>query len=83
MVLKEGVHGPFWMTPQERVAMKFSQYDKPQLKDNKNAALLGNNKTSNMDMYAVKGNRLGKLKDIARENSISITNKIRKKRVKI
>ena len=83
MVLKEGVHGPFWMTPQERVDMKFSQYDKPQLKDNKNAALLGNNKTSNMDMYEVKGNRLGKLKDIARENSISITNKIRKKRVKI
>ena len=71
------------MTPQERVDMKFSQYDKLQLKDNKNAALLGNNKTFNMDISAVKGNRLGELNDISRENSISVTNKIRKKRVKI
>ena len=42
----------FWMTPQERVYTKFSQYDKMQLKYNTKAELL---ESSGMDMSVDNG----------------------------
>ena len=42
MVFQEGDNVPLWMTPQERVDKKFSQYDWTKLKDKTNAELLSN-----------------------------------------
>ena len=45
MVFQEGGDIPLWMTPQERVAIYFSQYTEPLLKDKRKSGLLGNIKT--------------------------------------
>ena len=55
MVFQDGGNEPLWMTPQERVSTKFSQYDEMQLKDKTKAELLGNLKISGMDISVVKG----------------------------
>ena len=67
MVFQEGGYGPFWVTPQEHIATNYSHYDEPQLKDKKKDELLGNLKSSRMDVYGVKGKRLDNLHDIAYE----------------
>ena len=68
MLFQEGGDAPFWMNTQERVDTKFSQYDDPQLKDNKKAELLGNIKSAGVDVSVVNGKRLGELQDISRKN---------------
>ena len=82
MVFQEGSDVPFCMTPQERVAAKFIQYDEAQLKDKTKAELSVNIKSAGMDISVVKKNRLGKMQGISREKIISVTTRIRKERVK-
>ena len=69
---------PFWMTPQERLAKKFSQYDELQLEDKTKDELLGNLKSAGVDISVVCGKRVGYLQDIYYKNLISVTNIIRK-----
>ena len=64
IIFQEGNDVPLWMTPQELLATKFSQYDEPQLKDKTNAELLGNLKSARVDISVVKGKRAGELQDI-------------------
>ena len=82
MIFQEGGNGTFWMTPQERVGTKFSHYDDMPLKYNIKDELLGNLESAGVYMTVVKGKRVGELQDIYREKLISVTNIIRKKRVK-
>ena len=56
MIFQEGGDVPFWMTPQERVATKFSQYDEPQLKDKTKDEFIGNLKSSGVGIYVLKWN---------------------------
>ena len=72
----------FWMTPQERADMKFSQYDNPSLKDKTKDESLGNIKTSDVDVSVVKWNMVCELQVISCENSIYVTNITIKERVK-
>ena len=78
MSFQEGINRPFWMTPKELVATKFSQHDQSSLKDNTEDELIGNIKISGIDMYVLKGKKVNYLQDIAHENSISVENRIRK-----
>ena len=78
MVFQEGGYVPFWVTPQEHIATKLSQYDELQLKENTKAELLGNLKIADMDIYVVKGRRVGKLQDISHKHFISVTRRISK-----
>ena len=83
MLYQEGGNVPIWMTPQERVATKFSQCDELQLKNNTKAQLLGNIKSSGVDISVVKEKRVGDLQDIPCKILISVKNIIRKERVKV
>ena len=78
IVFQEGINVLFCMTPQERVATKFSQYDELQLKDNTKSELLGNTKISGVGISLVKEDRVGELQDVAHKKSVFITNRIRK-----
>ena len=71
------------MTPQDHVPTKFSQYDYQSLKDKTKAELLGNLKRSSMDMSVVKGERVCELQGISYESPVSVTNIIRKERMKL
>ena len=82
MVCQECGNVPFWMTPHKRLAMKFGQYDEPQLKDKKNSDLLGDLKSYGMIIFVVKGKRVGELQDFPHKKSISVTNIIRREKVK-
>ena len=64
MVFQEGSDVPFWMNPKQRVATKFSQYGEPYLKYKTKAGLLVNLKSYGVDIYVVKGGRLGQMRDI-------------------
>ena len=64
ILFQEGGDVPFWITLQDRVFINFSQRDEPQLKDNKKAELIGNIKISGVDIYVVKGDRVGQLQYI-------------------
>ena len=55
MVFQLFVNGPFWMTPQERVATNFIQYYDMQLKDKKKADLLVHIKNSGVGVSEVNG----------------------------
>ena len=72
MKFQEGGDGKLWITPQEHVSTKLSWQDRLLLKYNTKAQLLGNLKNTSSDMYVVKGKRVGDLKDISRENLISV-----------
>ena len=76
MVSQEVGDVPFWVNPQEHVATNSSHYDYPQLKYKTKAQLLGNIKISGVDIYVVKDKKVGGLQDIARKNSIPVTNRI-------
>ena len=78
MIFQEGDDVPLWMTMQERVDTKFSQYDEPQIKDKTKSELLSDLKSDGMDIFVVEGERVGELQDIYRKNAISLTNIIRK-----
>ena len=78
MVFQEGSDVPLWMTPQERVATKFSQYNEPQLKDKTKAYLLGNIKSYGVDISVVKEERVGGMQDISRKKMISVTKRMGK-----
>ena len=75
MLLQEGGDVPLWMTPQDHVATYFSQYDGPQLKDNKKSELIGNIKGSGVDIPVVKGETVSDMQDISRKKICSKYNK--------
>ena len=81
MVFQEVGGVPLWMTPQERVATKFSQYDEPQLKDNTKAELLGNLKSSGVYISLLKGKSVDEMQEISHK-IISVTKRTRKGGVK-
>ena len=54
----------FWMDPQERIDTPFSHYDELQLKEKTKAELIGNIKSSGVDISVVKGERVGELQNI-------------------
>ena len=83
MVVQQGGGVLLYMTPQERVDMKFSEFDEPSLKYNTNTELIGNIKITGMDMYVVKLKRVGELQDVSCENFISVKNIMWKERVKL
>ena len=64
MLIKQGSDVPFWMNSQEHIAMQFSQYDDPQLKDKTKDELLVNLESAGVDISVMKGKRVGKLQDI-------------------
>ena len=78
MVLQEDRNVPFWMTPQERISTKFSQYDNMQLKDKTNDKLLGIIKIAGVDSSVVEENRVGQMQDIDLKNYIYAIKIIRK-----
>ena len=82
MVLLQGGDLPFWITSQERLDTKFSQYDEMQLKDKKNAELISNIESADVDISVFKGNRVGDLQDIYCKKYISVKKIIRKEREK-
>ena len=71
------------MTTQERVAIKSSQHDDSYLKYKIKAELLGKLKSTGVDIFVVKGKRVGELQDTTLKKMISITNIIRMERVKV
>ena len=58
MVFQEVGDVPLCITPKQCVVTKFSQGDEPQLKDKTNAELLGNIKSSRVDISIVKQKRV-------------------------
>ena len=64
MVFQQGGNTPLWMTPQEREATKFCQYDEPKLKYKTKDKLLGNLKSYDVDIYVLKGKRLGQIEEV-------------------
>ena len=78
MLFQQEDNLPLWMTPQERLAKKFSQYDELQLEDNTKDELLGNLRNAGVYISVVSGKRVGDLQDIYHKNLISVTNIIRK-----
>ena len=83
MLFQEGGNSPFWMAPQKQTATMFIHYYDLQLKDKTYVDLLGNIKSSGVDISVVKGNMVGELQDIQHKHQISITNRIRKEKVKV
>ena len=83
MLFQESGDVPFWVNPQEHVATNSSHYDYPQLKYKTKAQLLGNIKSSGVDIYVVKDKKVGELQDIPLKNQISVTKRIRNKRIKV
>ena len=55
------------MNPQQNVDKNISQYDDTQLKYKTKSKLLSNLKSSGVDIYVVKGERVGDLQDIPRK----------------
>ena len=53
MIFQSGSNVPFWMTPKECSSKTFSHYDEPSLRDKTKAELLGNIKSSRVDIYVV------------------------------
>ena len=70
MVFQEGGDVIFWIDPQERVDMKFSQFGDLQLKQNTKSELLGNLKSAGVDISIVKVEMLGQLQYITHQNDI-------------
>ena len=64
MVFQEGGYIPFCITPQETVVTNTSNYYELQLKGKKKAELLSNLKSADVDIYIVKGYRVGDMQDI-------------------
>ena len=70
MIFQQGGDVIFWIIPQDRVDMKFSYCDDPQLKYKTQAELHGNLKSAGVGIYIVKGNRVDQLQDISHKNDI-------------
>ena len=67
LLLQEGVDVPLCINTQNCVSTNFIQYDQLQLKDNTKAQLLGNLKSSGVDISVVNGKRVGEMQDISRK----------------
>ena len=61
MIFQSGINVPCWMTTKECAAKTFSHYDELSLKDKTKAELLGNIKSSSVDIYVVKYKKVGEL----------------------
>ena len=53
------------MTPQDHVGKCFSQYEDTQLKYKTKVELLGNLKSAGVDIFVLKGKRVGEMQDIS------------------
>ena len=83
MLLKQGGDVPFQITPQQSVDTQFSHYYELQIIDNTKAELLGNIKSSTVDISVVKGKWVGYMQDISHDRKyISVQIILRKERVK-
>ena len=73
MVFQEIINGTLCVPPQEHADTNFSHYDDISLKYKTKADLLGNIKSSSVDISVVKGKMVGELQVIASENLIYVT----------
>ena len=74
MLLQDGSDVPLWMTPQQRVATNFSQYDDTYVKDKTKYELLSNLKSADVNISVEKVKGVGELQDIYHRNLIYVTN---------
>jgi hypothetical protein len=82
MVFQEGDEGPFWLTPEQRLATKHSEYHGIETKDKTKSELFRDLREKGVQPIGMKGRKVLELKEMAREKGIELTKQVRREKVR-
>lgn len=82
MVFREGDDGPFWLTPEQRLARMHSEYYPPEMRPKNKDQLLQELRAKGVQQAGLRGKRVADLKKMAEDIGIELNKIVRKEKVK-